>query len=123
MRYDNTPNTEGSAEMGKAKSVPKAKASKRKAPFVYATKDELAKEYTPDDHKELINAEITIPKNTTRTSYSQISPSYWRITFWGKEDPSKPFSPAHILDSKFIRIDIDSAGRLNYNDVTDGKRL
>ena len=107
--------------MGRAKAV--KKATKRNAPFVYATPDELKKEYTPDDHKELIRAELPAPKECTKAIYTQITPSYWRVTFWGKIEPENVFSAAYIITSKFIRIDIDSVGRLQYNDVTEGSRL
>lgn len=111
-------------EMSKQKSSKKkSTTSKRKPKMVMASKEELTPDYTDEDYKEFININLRIPKGTTRTTMCNVYGSYWRINMWGKVDPFNVFSENRILDSRFIRIDIDRTGRMNYNDVTDGNKL
>lgn len=111
-------------EMAKQKSSKKkSTTSRRKPKMVMASKEELTPDYTDEDYKEFININLRIPKGTTRTTMCNVYGSYWRINMWGKVYPFNVFPENRILDSRFIRIDIDSIGRMNYNDVTDGNKL
>lgn len=109
--------------MAKPKTVKTKAHKKRKPDLVMATKEELTPNYTEADYKEFIDINISKPRKTTRINYARITNSYWRITFWGKVDPQNIFSGDKILESRFLRIDIDSIGRMKYNDVTDGQAL
>lgn len=86
------------------------------------TKDNKSEEKT----KEFVIASIPKPQGYTRCTATKVSDSHWRVSIWGKTNPLQPKSIENqdrLIDSKFIRIDVDSDGTLLYNDVSDGKLL
>ena len=108
------------------KTTKKAKSRKKgnnSNTFVYASKEQLTPNYTEQDYIVFIESNIDAPMGTKRKNFSRITKSYWRVTYWGKIDPKNIFSGDKILFSKFIRIDIDSVGRMKYNDVTEKNKL
>lgn len=101
----------------------KAKPKKKEAPFEYATREELAKQYTDDDHKLLIEQEIDRPLDYTKMTMTRVTSVHWRINFWKTTRLEAGGVDSRIISSKFIKISVDSRGRLEYTDCTEGKLI
>ena len=94
---------------------------------------DAANTYTEDEYIAFIKSCVPKPENCKHLRIHRITNSYWRINLWGTPENKRvekdgmeslmPNSPLYIIDSKFIRIDIDSNGEMRYNDVTKGKEL
>lgn len=99
------------------------KSKKTKQPFKYASKEELAKQYTDDDHKLLIEQEIDRPLDYTKMTMTRVTSVHWRINFWKTSRLEAGGVDSRIISSKFVKISVDSRGRLEYTDCTEGNKI